>query len=324
MGTKRTFVVRRRWMTTEDVVGIELAPADSLPLPPFDPGAHVEFFIDRPGQPPLVRQYSLCNGPGETDAFVFGIKREPQSRGGSHWIHGLSQGDQVSLGAVRNLFPISPEAGSHLLLAGGIGITPVLAMAQKLASVGAEYQVHYFVRGTDHVAFRDRLKGSEAAGRLQIHAGLDAAKVKAVLGEVLARPRQDAHAYCCGPGVFMDTVAEVAAAEWPSERVHFERFQAPAAQIATSADVAFDVVQHKSGRRCHVEGGQSIVQALAAAGCDVMTSCEQGVCGTCLTNVLEGTPDHRDAYLSKVEREGGRLILPCVSRSKTATLVLDL
>ncbi|WP_287984653.1 PDR/VanB family oxidoreductase [Piscinibacter sp.] len=311
-------------MTTEDVAGLELVPADGLPLPALEPGAHVEFFIDRPGQPPLVRQYSVCNAPGESDAFVFGVKREPQSRGGSHWIHSLSPGDKVRLGAVRNLFPLSADAKSHVLLAGGIGITPVLAMAQHLASIAADYQVHYFVRGPEHVAFRERLAASSSLGRLHVHAGLDGPQVRALLGEIFARPKPGAHAYCCGPGVFMDTVAAVAAGEWPEERVHFERFQAPVAQQTTASDTAFDVILHKSGRRCHVEAGQSIVQALAAAGCDLMTSCEQGVCGTCLSNVLEGTPDHRDAYLSKSEREGGRLILPCVSRSKTATLVLDL
>lgn len=311
-------------MTTPDVAAFVLAPADGQPLPEIEPGAHVEFMIERAGQPPLVRHYSLCNAPNETDAFVFGIKLEPQSRGGSAWMHDLAQGDTVRLGAVRNLFPLSTQAKKHLLLAGGIGITPILAMAQALAASSADYQLHYFVRGQEHVAFGERLVRAQETGRLYVHAGLDATGVKKVLDEVLAQPRPNDAAYCCGPGFFMDTVAATAQSNlWPEEQLHFERFQA--APIASdAADEEFEVELKRSGRRCRVRPGQTIIQALAGAGCEVMTSCEQGVCGTCLTNVVEGTPDHRDAYLSKAERESGKLILPCVSRSKSPLLVLDL
>jgi len=311
-------------MTTPDVAAFELTPADDLAVPDIEPGAHVEFMIERAGQPPLVRHYSLCNGPGESDAFVFGIKLEPQSRGGSSWIHTLQEGQTVRLGAVRNLFPLNKSAKRHLLLAGGIGITPVLAMAQSLEASAADYQLHYFVRGQEHVAFRERLLRTQVGGRLRIHEGLDAAGVRRVLDELLAQPAVGDHAYCCGPGFFMDTVDEVAkATHWPEDHVHFERFQA-APVAAGVVDEAFDVELKRSGTRCRVQPGQTIIQVLADAGCEVMTSCEQGVCGTCLTNVLAGTPDHRDAYLSKTEREAGKLILPCVSRSKTPLLVLDL
>lgn len=324
MSSTRPFVVRSKWMTTPDVAAFLLAPVDDQPLPAIEPGAHVEFMIERAGQPPLMRHYSLCNAPGERDAFVFGIKLEPQSRGGSAWMHTLQPGDTVRLGAVRNLFPLDTEARKHILLAGGIGITPLLAMAQALDARSADYQLHYFVRGQEHVAFRDRLQRAQESGRLFIHAGLDAAGVKGVLAEVLARPGTTDATYCCGPGFFMDTVAEVAQANlWPEGQVHFERFQA--APVASDApNEAFEVELKRSGKRCRVQPGQTIIQALAAAGCEVMTSCEQGVCGTCLTNVVEGTPDHRDAYLSKAERESGNLIMPCVSRSKSPLLVLDL
>lgn len=323
MASTRNFLVRRKWMTTSDVAAFEIAPIDGLPLPVIEPGAHVEFVIERPGQPPLVRHYSLCNGPGEAGHFVFGIKLEPQSRGGSAWIHGLKEGDQVKLGDVRNLFPLSPTAQSHLLLAGGIGITPVLAMAQALAAESQDYQLHYFVRGDDHVAFRERLLDSHAAQRLHIHAGLDGAAVRTVLGDLLGSPASGAHAYCCGPGVFMDTVEEIASKRWPEEQLHFERFQASPV-VPAGGDTAFELVAQRSGVQCIVAPGQTIIQALAAAGCEVMTSCEQGVCGTCLTKVLEGMPDHRDAYLSKAEKEAGKQIMPCVSRCKSQRLVLDI
>ncbi|WP_158080782.1 PDR/VanB family oxidoreductase [Pelomonas sp. KK5] len=310
-------------MTTPDVAAFELAPTDGAPIPAIQPGAHVEFVIERAGQPPLVRHYSLCNRPGESEHLVFGIKREPQSRGGSAWIHELGEGAQVRLGDVRNLFPLKPEARSHLLLAGGIGITPILAMAQALDAAGGNYELHYFVRGDDHVAFRERLADAQAKGRLHVHAGLDGSAVRALLEGLFDTRTDGAHAYCCGPGIFMDTVAEVSAKRWPEDRVHFERFQA-AAPTASEGDAPFEVLAKRSGVRCQVGVGQTIIQALSAAGCEVMTSCEQGVCGTCLTQVLEGTPDHRDAYLSKAEREAGKQIMPCVSRSKTALLVLDL
>lgn len=324
MSATRPFVVRRKWMTTPDVAAFELIPADGQPLEVVDAGAHVEFHIERTGQPPLVRHYSLCNGPGECDAFVFGIKLEPQSRGGSAWIHTVEPGQQVRLGAVRNLFPLRKDARKHVLLAGGIGITPVLAMAQALEAAGADYELHYFVRGQEHVAFRERLERAQQSDRLRVHAGLDAAGVKSVLSELLTSVIPGQHAYCCGPGFFMDTVAEVAAAKsWPEEQLHFERFQA-APPAANASNEAFDVELKRSGKRCRVEPGETIIQALAAVDCEVMTSCEQGVCGTCLTNVIDGVPDHRDAYLSKAEREAGKLILPCVSRCKTQLLVLDL
>lgn len=324
MTSTRPFIVRRKWMTTPDVAAFELTPADGAPLEAVDAGAHVEFHIERSGQPPLVRHYSLCNAPGECDAFVFGIKLEPQSRGGSAWIHSVEAGQQMRLGTVRNLFPLSNDARKHLLLAGGIGITPVLAMAQTLEAAGADYELHYFVRGEEHVAFRERLQRTQQSDRLRVHAGLDADAVKAVLSELLVSASPGEHAYCCGPGFFMDTVEEVAASKrWPEEQLHFERFQAAPVPVGASSD-AFDVELKRSGTRCRVEPDQTIIQALATAGYEVMTSCEQGVCGTCLTNVIQGVPDHRDAYLSKAEREAGKLILPCVSRCKSPLLVLDL
>lgn len=319
---RRTFVVRRMWETAESIRALELVPKDGMPLSDIEPGAHVEFILERPGQPPLMRHYSLCNAPGETGAYVFGVKRESDSRGGSMYIHSLSEGSCITLGAPRNHFPLAANAESHLLLAGGIGITPLLAMMQALSAQGKSYQLHYFVRGLEHVAFLERLEVARRQERLFIHAGLDPAQTRKVLQDLLQRPVPGVHAYCCGPGVFMDTVEEIAAGDWPEECLHFERFQADA-KIQVQPEQAFTVILHKSGTRCHVEPGHTIIGALAEAGCEVETSCEQGVCGTCLTRVLEGIPDHRDAYLSKAERQANTLILPCVSRSLTPVLVLD-
>lgn len=319
---RRSFVVRRKWETAEGICGLELVAQDGAPLGDVEPGAHVEFILERAGQPPMIRQYSMCNAPGENDAYVFGIKKEPSSRGGSLHLHALHEGSQLNLGATRNHFPLSPDARSHLLLAGGIGITPLLSMMQALSAKGASYELHYFVRGPEHVAFNERLDTARKEGRLIVHAGLDPRQTRKTLEELLQRPADGAHAYCCGPGVFMDTVEEIASWNWPGDRVHFERFQADV-KPQSQEDQRFTVVLKKSGKSCRVEPGETIVSALGKIGCEVDTSCEQGVCGTCLTKVLEGTPDHRDAYLSKTERQANNQILLCVSRSLSPVLVID-
>ncbi|WP_171019978.1 PDR/VanB family oxidoreductase [Hydrogenophaga sp. 2FB] len=319
---RRPFVVRRKWETAEGVFGFELVPEDGLPLDRTEPGAHVEFILQRAGLPTLTRHYSLCNAPDETDAYVFGVKKETLSRGGSRHLHALQVGGRIVLGSTHNHFPLAREGSSHLLLAGGIGITPLLAMMQKLSLLEKAYELHYFVRGPSHVAFLDRLETARLEGRLHIHAGLDGAQTRKVLEEVLQPPGSDAHAYCCGPGAFMAAVEDIAAHRWPTEHLHFERFQADDSALARP-ERPFTVVMHKTGMRCDVHVGETIVGAMARAGIDLDTSCEQGVCGTCLTRVLEGTPDHRDAYLSNAERLSNTHILPCVSRSHTPVLVLD-
>ena len=182
---RKSFIVRRKWETAEDICGLELVPEDGAALDDFEPGAHVEFFLERGGLPPLVRHYSLCNAPGERDVYVFGVKKETGSRGGSLHIHSLGEGSRVSLGAIRNHFPLSNEATSHLLLAGGIGITPLLAMMQALDRDGQLYHLHYFVRGSEHVAFRERLELARQRGSLFVHAGLDPMQTRRVLQELL-------------------------------------------------------------------------------------------------------------------------------------------
>lgn len=297
-------------------------PRDGSSLVDVEPGAHVEFILERAGQPPMIRQYSMCNAPGETDAYVFGIKKEPLSRGGSLYMHSLAEGCPLTLGATRNHFPLVADASLHLLLAGGIGITPLLAMMQALSVSGAPYELHYFVLGLEHVAFTERLEAARRQGRLFIHSGLDPSQTREVLEDSLATPPEGAHAYCCGPGPFMDMVEDIAARSWSDDRLHSERFLVHDRSQALQ-DRPFNVVLHRSGKTCRIESGESIISGLGKIGCEVDTSCEQGVCGTCLTHVLEGTPDHRDAYLSKTERQSNTLILLCVSRSLSPVLVID-
>lgn len=322
MTSTRKFRLSRKWLTASDIVGLELVPIDGEPLD-LSPGSHVEFKLRRPGAPPMLRHYSLCNAPHERDVLIFGVKREPASRGGSAMLHDfVKEGDTIDLGAPRNHFPLIESAQRHLLLGAGIGVTPLLAMAQSLAASGADYQLHYFTRSAEHVAFPERLAGGQAAGRVHLHLGLSAGETLDALRVALQSPAERDHAYACGPGAFMDAVSDIAKPLWGPDRVHFEHFQ-PAASVPATEDTAFEVELRKSGMVCTVLPGETIVQALEFAGCPVDVSCEQGVCGTCLTRVLEGRPDHRDSYLSDAERAKGDLMLVCVSRAQSARLVLD-
>jgi len=300
---------------TSEIRSLALRPA-SGPVA-FAPGAHIDVHL--PGG--LIRQYSLWNGSEDTDAYLIGVKREPKGRGGSATIHALKEGDQVQISAPRNSFELQPGAGPALLLAGGIGITPLLSMAQHLAVKGRAHRLHLFVRGLSHVPFRERL---DALHGVAIHVGLAPPALDDVLAGLLRRTSRDAQLYLCGPRPFMDLVEAIAQSTgWSEDQIHLERFAAdPEAEVGIAQD--FDVVINSSGQMVHVNENQTIAEALDAAGVDVLTSCEQGVCGTCQTPVLSGQPDHRDDYLSAAEKAAGESIMICVSRCKAGPLVLDL
>lgn len=316
--------VARKWLEAEGIMAFELVSPEGTPLPAFTPGAHVTIRVTPVGQPPLLRTYSLCNAPGERDRYVLGIKREPASRGGSVAMHdAVKIGDLLDISAPQNHFPLCASASSHLLLGAGIGITPLLAMAQHLHIHGQAFDLHYFMRGAEHVAFRNRLAPGETAGSVHYHAGLTAPQVSACLKVLMASPPADCHAYACGPAAFMQAVRAIGDAEWGSQRLHFEHFQAPESSTSGS-NSEFEVRLARSGRSCRVGPEETIVAALARIGCSIDVSCEQGVCGTCLTRVLAGEPEHRDAYLTDAEHMENEQMLVCVSRARSPVLELDL
>jgi vanillate O-demethylase ferredoxin subunit len=272
--------------------------------------------------PGLIRQYSLCNSPRERHRYLIAVKKEPQSRGGSLAMHALVEGRALTISQPRNNFSLHPSASHHVLLAGGIGVTPVLSMAHELLSTGTSFELLYFTRSNAHTAFAAVLSSEQFEGYVQLHPAVQAGALEALLRRLLARPPADTHAYVCGPPPFMDLVTRVAAEGLPAGAIHKEYFAAaPAPQPVH--DAAFQVRLARTGRTYDVGAGQTIVAALAAHGVNIATSCEQGVCGTCITDVLEGVPDHRDLILSGDEKAAGNLITPCVSRSKTNLLVLD-
>lgn len=298
-----------------DILGVELAAADGGPLPfAWAPGAHIDLRLPDG----LVRQYSLVSRPVDGHLYLV-VKREPDSRGGSRWLHeGLRLGQVLGVGAPRNLFALHDGPGDVLLIAGGIGITPLLAMYRACREQARPVRLHYFVRERAGLAFRRELESQADA---HLHVGLERAALHDRLGELLSMRGELARLYCCGPDGFMQRVREVAlAAGWPEQALHQEHFQAPGEPVSATG---FELVLAASGRQVQVRAGESVAAAAARAGVEIPLSCGMGMCGCCLTRVLEGLPEHRDTYLGAAEQASGEWMLPCVSGCVGTRLVLD-
>ncbi|MEC5385734.1 PDR/VanB family oxidoreductase [Uliginosibacterium sp. H3] len=314
-------LVRSVRIEAEDIRSFELAPLPGEQLPDWTPGAHIQVRLAGG----LTRAYSLCNHPGETGSYRIAVKLEAQSRGGSRAMHGLAPGDRVQISAPRNLFGLDMAATAHVLIAGGIGVTPLYAMFNALKD-HAECEMHYFARSNLHAAFSDRL-----SQRSHLHHGLDAEGTLQTLRALAAMHarRPGTVFYTCGPAAFMDAVEKtLAAAGIPAAQLRSERFgteATPAKPVSGEAlpSGSFRIVFARSKIEAEVTRGESIIGVARAHGVDIPSSCEQGVCGACLSDVLDGTPEHLDAYLSSAEQAGNKLILPCVSRCAGACLVID-
>lgn len=311
-------VVTRKSTEALDIASFELASEEGIPLPSFAAGSHIDVHL--PGG--LVRQYSLCNDPGETHRYVIAVLRDEAGRGGSKAVHDLVHaGDRLQISTPRNHFALAHQAPHHLLLAGGIGVTPILCMAERLAASGESFGMHYCTRSRERTAFVDRIAGAKFSGAVQFHH--DDSGSTFDVGRALENAPSGTHLYVCGPRGFMDAVLSTARSMgWPEERLHYEFFGASADLNAASH--SFHVRIASSGATIEVPPECTVVQALAANGIEVMTSCEQGVCGTCLTRVLSGEPDHLDSYLTPEEQAANDQFLPCCSRARSALLVLDL
>ncbi len=311
--------VKKKTDEAQDIVALELADPDGQPLPTFSAGAHIDVTL----APGLTRQYSLCNNPLDRSRYVLGILLEPESRGGSKAAHALNEGDIIEISAPKNHFPLDPQAKQSVLIAGGIGITPILCMAERLAHIGADFALHYCTRSPERTAFRSRLEADGIREHARIYH--DNANVEECINfrEAIGEPAADKHLYVCGPTGFIDVVLNTAKElGWPEDRLHREYFTG--VDATSDDDGAFQVKIASSGEIIDIAADQSITDALAEHGIDIPVSCEQGVCGTCLTRVLEGEPDHRDLYLTDAEKEANDQMLPCCGRSKSGMLVLDL
>lgn len=306
----------------KDVLALELRACDGRPLPPFEPGAHVEVTLPNG----LVRHYSLTNDWRETDRYTIGVGRADESRGGSDWIHANVRRDTIlPISTPRNNFPLDPEASSFRFIAGGIGITPIMAMIRWCEANGRQWRLVYACRSHQRAAFYEDLRrfGPEKVG---FHFDDEAGTVLDV-ADALQSLAEGEKVYCCGPDPLMQAV-QARSAALPPGTVRFEWFTVPPqppAGEAERADIgAFEVHLKRAGLTLAVAPDKSILETIEAAGLDVPFSCREGLCGTCQTTVIEGDPEHRDYVLSDEERAAGKSMCVCVSRSKSPRLVLDL
>ncbi|MBA2960501.1 MULTISPECIES: PDR/VanB family oxidoreductase [Ramlibacter] len=311
--------VRSRTEEADGICSLELVHPGGELLPAFTAGAHIDVHVS----PQLVRQYSLCNDPTERHHWRIAVLRDPASRGGSAGVHErLHAGTTLQVSAPRNHFELV-AARRSVLVAGGIGITPILAMAQVLHATQQEFAMHYCARSERRMAFRREIQASGYAANVRFHAADGPTEQQFDPGQALAGGDAATHLYVCGPSGFMDHVLVTARAlGWPEENLHREQFAA--APVATGEDLAFEVQLARSGRTCTVPAGRSALQVLLEQGVDIPFSCESGVCGTCITRVLDGEPAHRDSFFTDAERAANDQFTPCCSRSRTARLVLDL
>lgn len=303
------------------VRSFSISRVDGQPFERHEPGAH----IDVTGPSGITRQYSLCGDPERLDSQVFAVKKEEQSRGGSRSLHEeVGVGTELSVGAPRNLFRLEESASEHILIGAGIGITPLLSMAYRLAAKRVQFTLHYFARSEAHAAFVTLLTRPPFDTHVKLHFGVAPENLRIELDACLREVGPKAHVYTCGPTPFMDAVVETAQARLPAEAIHLERFKAEPAVAAESTLSSFDVQLASTGQTVRVDANTSIVDALASIGIEVDTSCGEGVCGTCMVDVVSGEPEHRDHCLSKAERASNSVICCCISRSRSPLLVLDL
>jgi len=322
--------VRVRVITylAEDVKAYEVVPLDSKPLPGFTAGSHIDLYF-RDGR---VRQYSLCNDPSETHRYVFAVQREEGGRGGSKAIHEIVHAGRIlAISRPRNNFPLREDVHHHVLIAGGIGITPIVSMVRRLLQTSSLFEVHYGARTREKLAFYDELTTLNLGDRLHVYIdGGDPSKGMH-LSEIVDNVAEDAHFYCCGPSGLMKGV-KIATAQRPSNVVHFEHFVAagPVPSVPNelmsgegrTIGVGFKITLARTGKTFDVPDDKSIVEVLREHNIEVQTSCESGLCGTCRTRYLAGEPEHNDYILDDESRRHEVLI--CCARSRTPTLVLDL
>lgn len=312
-------IVTRKSMVAEAICGLELTAVDGQPLPAFSAGSHIDVHLPEG----LVRQYSLCNAPDGAQHYEIAVLREEQSRGGSVAMHALEHGQRLKISEPRNLFPLAHDAKRSFLFAGGIGITPILCMAERLARIQADFQLHYCARTAGRAAFAERIRQSSFAQQAQLYFDYPAGGARLAVTAALQPYTDGDHLYVCGPGGFIEYVLEQArAAGWPPGSLHREFFAA--SPVTHDDDGSFEIQLASTGRCFTVPADRSVAEVLDEAGVEIPLSCEQGICGTCLTRVLEGEPDHRDMFLTDEERALNDQFTPCCSRARSARLVLDL
>lgn len=301
----------------DNVLSYELRRPDGTNLPAFTAGAHIDLVLPNG----LVRSYSISSDANDRSRYVLGIARDASSRGGSAWIHGhLRPGDSVDVSAPRNNFQLDESAGNTVLIAGGIGITPVLSMARRLAQLGKEWTLYYAVRSRSLAAFQDELAAiADKPDRVRLHADDENGGALLEIAQIVAEQPGGTHLYCCGPTPMIGAFEAATDALDPHLR-HVERFTN---ELAPDVEGGFEVELVESQRVLAVQPGTTILETLQEAGIAVSFSCMEGICGTCETRVISGIPDHRDLVLTDQEKASNATMMICCSGSKTPRLVLD-
>jgi ferredoxin-NADP reductase len=312
---KLTLRVTRMTWEADGVVGLTLSAGDGVVLPAWEPGAHVDLRLPSG----LSRQYSLCGDPKDRDRYTIAVRLEAGGRGASEEIHGTALiGRELMVNAVKNRFPLV-AAEEYLLIAGGIGVTPLLPMARALAARSARWSALYCGRGAHTMAFRDALA---AVGGERVRFVDTATEPRPDLEQAVHRLGPGGIVYCCGPNGLLDDVTKICAAA--GIRCETEHFGAATPLPDEGTGDVVELELRRSGVSVTVDPGTTLLQAIRDAGAEIDSDCEEGYCGTCETAVLDGVPDHRDVVLSKTERAAGNTMMPCVSRARGRRLVLDL
>ncbi|MDF1747864.1 MAG: PDR/VanB family oxidoreductase [Alphaproteobacteria bacterium] len=307
-------VIRGKREIAEGIWEFELTAADGSDLPPFTAGGHLS--LETPSK--AMRHYSLSNSPSERHRYVIAVKREADSRGGSRsMVEETKIGDTLAVDQPANDFPLV-EASRYVLIAGGIGITPILSMARQLSAQGKPFQVIYCTRSAPQAAYLDVLQSDEITGEVIVHHDMGDLDQVYDFWDHFESP-SDAHIYCCGPKPLMEEVRGMTG-HWPEPSVHFEDFKP--VEVVRADDVAFDVHLSKSGKTLTVPADRTILETVREAGITAVSSCESGTCGTCKTRYTAGTVDHRDMVLMPEEKSSHIMI--CVSRAQDGELTLDL
>lgn len=310
--------VNKKELIADGVMYLELVDPKGEDLPKFTAGAHID--IQLPNG--LIRPYSLCGSSADRKAYELGVLLETNGRGGSKSVHEeIVLGAKLRISHPKNHFHLIATKHS-VLFAGGIGITPILSMAQSLSDEAASFEMHYCSRSRSRTAFVERISASSFSSKVQFHFddGPEEQKLKA--SEILKNTDPATHIYVCGPKGFMDHVIQTAKnLDWPETQIHFEFFKSE--PIVKDDDGSFEVEYRPTGLVLRVPADVTVAQALIDAGVDVPLSCEQGICGTCVMQIIDGDPDHRDVCLSDEDKDLRKMFTPCCSRSQSAKLILD-
>ncbi|KXI26749.1 PDR/VanB family oxidoreductase [Paraglaciecola hydrolytica] len=309
-------IISEKSALTQSICRLKLRAKNGSALPKSTPGAHIDVHLPNG----IIRQYSLCNEINSSE-YEIAVLNEPQGRGGSSYVHeSLKVGDTLSISEPKNLFPLDSSAKKTLLMAAGIGITPILSMAEHLLQQGADFSLHYCIKSPEQAAYIERINNSGLAPFTHFHFS-QSGRVK--LAELIQSAHNDLHLYVCGPAEFNDAVIACASEKnWQLQNIHREYFSA--APIDHSDDGSFEIEINSSGDILTVPADQSMLDVLEDNGYFIPMACAEGVCGTCITGLLSGQADHKDVFMTAEEHAKMDQITPCCSRAKSARLKLDL